>query len=315
MNRRDFFKKSTVAAGAAGLSLLLDKTGLWAQDVAAGTQNAAAAAGGPELAAIAGGEPAEMLDKAMAALGGMERFVKKGQTVLLKPNMSWDCAPETGANTNVDLMKHIAELCVKAGAGKVYVMDHNIDTKGPETSGVKAAAEAGGAIFVVGKDKSMYKEVDIPGGKILQKALVHQMVIDCDVFINIPVLKHHGGAQLTIAMKNLMGCVYDRKAYHGGHLDQCIVDFLRYRKPDLNIVDAYRVMTKGGPGGKRNAASIMPKMLLISPDIVAVDTAGEAQAVAWGIVKQGDAGHIKLAAEEGLGEGDLKKVKVIRLNA
>ncbi len=313
MNRRDFFKKSTAVAGAAGLSLLLDKTGLQAQAAVTAPSTESAAAGtAPELVAVTGGEPAEMFDKAIAALGGMERFVKKGQTVLLKPNMAWNRPPEVGANTNPDLVRRVAEHCVKAG-GKVYVMDHNIQGPAPETSGIKAAAEAGGAIFVVGNDKSMYREVENPKAKSRKKIMVHQMVMDCDVLINIPVLKNHGGAKLTMALKNLMGCVYDRGSYHRD-LDQSIVDFPFYRKPDLNILDAYRVVTKGGPSASRNYASIMPKMLLVSPDIVAVDTAGEAQAVAWGIVKPGEAGHVGLAAREGLGEGDLKKVKITKIN-
>ncbi len=317
MNRREFFKKSTAVAGAAGLSLLLDKSGLWAQDAtAASTPAAELPAGASELVAIKGGEPDVMFNKAIQALGGMERFVKKGQTVLLKPNMSWNSGPESGANTNPALVKSIAEACVKAGASKVYVMDHNIQGNAPETSGVKAAAEAGGAVFVVGDDSSMYKQVENPKAKAkgCQKIAVHEMVMNCDVLINIPVLKSHGGAKLTMALKNLMGCVDDRKVYHK-ELDQSIVDFVFYRKPDLNIMDAYRVMTTGGPMGRGNFKSIMPKMLFISSDIVAIDTVGEAQAVAWGMVKTGDARHIKMAAEAGLGEADLKKVKIIRLEA
>lgn len=316
MNRREFFKKSTAVAGVAGLSLLLDKTGLWAQDTVSASAAASLPEGASEVVAIKGGEPDVMFNKAIQALGGMERFVKKGQTVLLKPNMSWNSGPESGANTNPVLVKSIAEACVKAGASKVYVMDHNIQANAPETSGVKEAAEAGGAIFVIGNDSAMYKEIENPKAKAkgCQKISVHEMVMNCDVLINIPVLKSHGGAKLTMALKNLMGCVYNRRIYHS-ELDQSIVDFVLYRKPDLNIMDAYRVMTTGGPMGRGNFKSIVPKMLFISSDIVAIDTIGEAQAVAWGMVKTGEARHIKMAADTGLGESDIKKMKIIRLEA
>ncbi|MDD4180041.1 MAG: DUF362 domain-containing protein [Victivallaceae bacterium] len=314
MDRREFFKKGAAAAGVAGLTLMLGKTGVWAAE---STKNQETAVSGETsvLAAVKGGEPDVMFDQAIEALGGMKKFVKKGQTVLIKPNMSWDCAPDSGANTHPALVKRIVEQCLAAGAAKVYVMDHNIDREACETSGVRAAAEEAGAIFAVVKGvPSMFEEVEIPSAKILKNTRVLKMVKECDVFINVPVMKNHGGTRLTMGLKNLMGCVEDRRYYHSNGVDQCVADFPLFRKPDLNIMDAYRVMTKGGPSGKRRAESIMPKMLFASTDIVALDAVGEIQSIAWKMVKPNQVGYIPLAHAAGLGESDLKKIKIIKLS-
>jgi uncharacterized protein (DUF362 family) len=314
MNRRDFFKKGAAAVGATGLTLMLGKTGIWAADASVSDGAVPVSGNSPLLAAVKGGEPDVMLNKAMEALGGMGKFVKKGQTVLIKPNMSWDCPPESGANTHPALVKCVVEQCLAAGASKVYVMDHNIDREACETSGVRASAEEAGGIFAVVKGvSSMYEDVEISGAKVLKKARVLMMVRECDVFINVPVLKSHGGTRLTMALKNLMGCVEDRRFYHSNGVDQCVADFPLFRKPDLNILDAYRVMTKGGPAGKRRAESIMPKMLFASADIVAIDAVGEAQAISWGMVKPNQVRHIPMAHAAGLGESDLEKIKIIKL--
>jgi uncharacterized protein (DUF362 family) len=129
------------------------------------------------------------------------------------------------------------------------------------------------------------------------------------VLINVPVLKHHGGAGLTGSIKNLMGCVWNRRVYHSSGLNACMADFLLARKPDLNIVDAYRVITRNGPrGGSLDVVAPMGS-LLISPDIVAVDTAAS---MLLGR-KQGEVEPIRLAAEAGFGEMDLSKLNISRI--
>ena len=149
----------------------------------------------------------------------------------------------------------------------------------------------------------------MPGGKVLKTTDVHELVIESDVFINVPVLKSHGSTKLTIAMKNLMGNVWDRRWWHLGNLHQCIADFTAYRKPDLNIVDAYRVMVKNGPRGTGPGDVVMMKSQILSSDIVAADTAA---ARLFGM-KEEEVRHIMIAAEKGLGQGDLNKLKIKRI--
>ena len=268
----------------------------------------------PDLVAVKNGEPDAMFKKAIELMGGMEQFVKKGQTVVVKPNIGWPRVPEVGANTNPLLVKTIIESCWAAGARRVYVFDNVVTPTASnarncyQLSGIEEAAKAARAV-VVPVDNFSYREVRIPGGKILKTADVHSLILDCDVFINVPVLKHHSSTHLTIAMKNLMGVVKNRMAYHLTGLDQCIADFCLYRKPDLNVVDAYRVLMSHGPSGPGNPQSAdiqMKKTLLISRDIVAIDAAA---AKIFGREPE-SIGYIKIAHAQKIGNMNLKELKI-----
>ncbi len=128
--------------------------------------------------------------------------------------------------------------------------------------------------MVPAHQESYYKSVSIPKGKSLKSAKIHQAIVDSDKWINVPVLKNHGGAQLTISMKNYMGIVWDRRFFHANDLQQCIADVCTYAKrPVLNVVDAYRLMKTSGPRGKSPADVVLSKGLFISQDIIAADTA------------------------------------------
>lgn len=243
---------------------------------AALSSNTVAVEKAPDLVAVMGGEPAAMLDKALEALGGIGKFVKKGQKVVIKPNIGWDRAPEMAGNTNPELVAALVKKCLGAGAQKVTVFDHTCDNwqKCYETSGISDAVKKAGGIMMPGNDEKYYKEVAIPGGVTLKNAKIHESLIEADVWINVPVLKNHGGAKLTCAMKNYMGIVWDRRYFHSNDLQQCIADICTWnKKPVLNIVDAYRIMHKNGPQGKSLSDVAQLKTLIASTNIVATDTA------------------------------------------
>lgn len=265
----------------------------------------------PDLVAVRNGEPEVMLDKALEALGGMGRFVAKGATVAVKPNIGWAREAETGANTHPGLVKRVVELCLNAGAKKVYVFDHTVSTGGEcyAKSGIKAAAESAGAVLAPGDNQGHYQQVDIASGVRLKSAQVHELVLSTDVLINVPVLKHHSGSRATIAMKNLMGVVWDRQAYHKLGLHQCIADFCLYRKPQLNLVDAYRVTTGNGPQRARPEDIETMKMLIAGVDIVAVDTAAARLLKAT----PQDVEHIALAAGMKVGRTDIDAMDIRRI--
>jgi uncharacterized protein (DUF362 family) len=227
------------------------------------------------MVAVRGGEAAAMFDKGIASLGGLKQFVKPNQNVVVKPNIGWDTTPERGANTNPELVKRIVEHCFMAGAKKVYVFDNTCNewTRCYKNSGIEKAVKDAGGTLVTGNTESYYHAVDVNRGVSLKKAKVHELILESDVFINVPVLKSHSSARLTIAMKNLMGIVWDRRWWHGNDLNQCIADFCTYRKPDLNIVDAYRVMKQNGPRGISVNDVVKMKYQIIGTDMVAVDTA------------------------------------------
>ena len=306
--RRDFLKTGVVAT--AGLSLVgLNR--LFAAE-SSNTVAAAVTATVPRsvLAAVRDASRSAMLDKALSALGGMEAFVKKGQSVVIKPNIGWDAPPGRGANTHPELVGRVVELCFAAGAKSVSIFDNTCDQwqRAYANSGIEEIAKKTGAVMVNGKDKNMYRDTVISGGAKLKQAMVHPLVLDSDVFINVPVLKHHSGTLMTGCMKNLMGVVWDRMVWHRTDLHQCIADFPTFRKPALNILDAYHPMVRNGPRGKTEEDLVVMKTLLASSDIVAIDAA----AARLLDHQPADVRHIKLAADLGLGTMDLDKVDIRR---
>ena len=310
MKTRREFLKSGLALGAA--VTLANWRRLAAAETPALPPPAPAAFARPVLVAVRDGSRTAMLDKALAALGGLGTFVKAGQTVCLKPNIGWDAPPERGANTHPELVGHLVRLCLEAGAKSVSVFDNTCDQwqLTYEHSGIAKAARDAGARVVSGKDQSLYREVEIPGGVKLKHALVHSLVLDSDVLLNVPVLKHHSGTGMTAAMKNLMGVIWDRGFYHQNNVHQAIVDFLTLRKPTLNILDAYHPMVRNGPRGKTVADVVEMRTLLASTDPVALDAAA---AKLLGL-EPASVAYIKIADEMKIGTMDLTKVEIRRFN-
>jgi len=278
MDRRGFLKAAAITGVAAagvvgGIYTLKRSDGL---DILTQSVENQQTGNTADLVAVIGGEPEEMFRKAIAEVGGMGNFIKKGQKVCVKPNIGWDKKPELAANTNPQLVGEIVRQALTAGASEVVVFDHTCDewTKCYKNSGIEAAAKKAGAKVIPGNDETYYREISLPRGKSLKNAKVHRAILDCDVWINVPILKHHGGANMTIAMKNLMGIVWDRRIFHIRDLQQCIADSCTLeKKPILNIVDSYRLLKQNGPQGKSEADVVLAKALFLSQDIVAVDTA------------------------------------------
>ena len=264
MKRRYFLKAIAVTGVAStfkisnGMEILSQKTN------------------GYDLVAVLGGTSDAMFRKAIAEMGGMGKYVKKGYKVVVKPNIGWDRTPELAANTNPDLISEIIKECFTAGAKEVVVFDHTCDDwrKCYTNSGIQAAVEKAGGKMMPAHEESYYRDVSLPAGVSLKTAKIHQAILDCDVWINVPVLKMHGGAKMSVSLKNLMGIVWDRRYFHNHDLQQCIADCNTLsKKAVLNIVDAYRVIKSNGPQGRSDDDVALAKGLFVSTDSVAVDTA------------------------------------------
>jgi uncharacterized protein (DUF362 family) len=305
MERRDFIRKTISASVASGA---LFSMGKWNTVLASGTSIEKPF----DMVAIKNGNPVEMFDAGIAAMGGMKRFIKTGQTVVVKPNIGWDAPPERAANTNPELVGRIIKHCFDAGASKVMVFDNTCNewTRCYKNSGIEQAVKNNGGQVVSGKVESMYRPVAIPKGRTLKSAKVHELILDSDVFINVPVLKNHGGATMSLGMKNLMGVVWDRHTYHATDLHQCIADFVTFRKPDLNIIDGFRVMKRNGPQGVSVDDVATMKYQLIGTDIVAIDTAAtKIFDIETTLVR-----HIMLAEQMGLGTTNLDSLNIKRIS-
>ena len=308
MERRNFLKAALLGTVAGAMSFKSEKL--------FGSGKVESYAVDNDLVAVMGGEPEEMYSKAIAAMGGISRFIKKGDKVVVKPNMGWDKKPEFAANTNPDLLTAIIKDCFAAGASEVTVFDNTCDEWQAcyKNSGLEAAAKAAGAKVAFAHDEKYYKAVQLPKGQKLKEAKIHEAIINCDKWINVPVLKTHGGAKLTISMKNYMGIVWDREYWHKTDLQQCIADCATYeKKPVLNIVDAYRIMTQNGPKGRTIADTQTAKALFMSTDIVAVDTAALRFFGQFKTIKLEEVSHIGIAEKMNVGTTDLDKLKVERI--
>ncbi|HEY5591849.1 MAG TPA: DUF362 domain-containing protein [Paludibacter sp.] len=308
MKRRDFFKSAAVV----GLATIFKPNALAAS---ASSANLAVQAT-PDMVAVMGGEPEAMLIRALKELGGIGKYVKKGNKVVIKPNIGWDRKPELAANTNPELVGALVKLCKSAGASEILVFDHTCHDwkKSYTNSGIEKAVSDAGGKMVPGNDESYYREVDFPRGVNLKKAKIHKSLLECDVWFNVPILKNHGGAKNTISMKNLMGIVWDRSFFHNNDLHQCIADSATFhKKPALNIVDAYRILKSNGPQGKSESDVVKLKSLIISPDFVAVDTAAMKMFSQVQPTDIKDVRHIALAEKLRVGTQNLEKLNVKRI--
>ncbi len=305
MKRRDFIFKGLGAGILAGSGVSLNGFSRLMGNPAAAPDAAF------DLVAVKGTDPAAMFDKGIDSIGGMAEFVKPGQTVVIKPNIGWDAVPERAANTNPELIGRIIKRCYEAGAKSVSVFDNTCDEwkKCYTNSGIEEEVKKAGGAIVPGNSESYYKDVTVPEGKTLTEAKVHELILNSDVFINVPVLKSHSSAKLTIAMKNLMGVVWDRRWWHQNDLHQCIADYTTFRKPDLNVIDAYRVMKRNGPRGVSVEDVVTLDSLIISKDIVAADAAA---AKIFGFEPE-DIPYIAIASEMGIGNMDLATLNINRI--
>jgi len=265
------------------------------------------------LSVARGPDPAAITSRAIAALGGMERFVRSGDDVIIKPNICVDYhPPEYAATTNPTVVATLVSLCLGAGARRVRVMDTPFGGT-PETayavSGIRDAVEAaGGEMEVMSPVK--FAEFDIPDGRQITSWRIYQDIIKTDVLINVPIAKHHSLARLTLGGKNLLGVVPDPNRFHR-NLSQRVADLVSLVRPDLTVMDAVRILKTHGPtGGSLNDVQ-QTDTVIASHDIVAAD--------AWAATLFGltgaDIGYVQAAAEIGLGTLDLDHIKVEEINA
>lgn len=305
MDRREFIKLSAecVAFTAFGMSLpgLLPK----------------ARAGQYPDVVTASGDPGPAAKAAVEALGGMGRFVKKGQKVVLKPNMSFPNPPEAATTTHPAVTRQLVEMCREAGASSIMVLDNPLRKAElcVERSGIKKACEGLPDVQVEGLENSrFFQEVKVPEGKRLTSTMVMKAVLDADVLISAPVAKSHSATGVSLAMKGMMGLIYNRTEMHMMDLDSAIVDLCTLLRPALTVIDASRVLSDNGPGGPGKVIAL--KKIVASADMVAADAMAVELGTWYGKrFKARQVKHIKLAHERGLGNLDLSEQTIKEVTA
>jgi len=313
LDRRQFLQLSGAVVGAAllGAGCTANKPG------SAGTSPRRALPPAPTgdqayLAAAHGTSPSAITEAALKAVGGIERFVKSGQSVIIKPNICVDYhTAEYAATTNPEVVAALVKLCLGAGAKRVRVMDMPFGGT-PESAyaitGIGEAVKgAGGEMEIMSPVK--YIKTAIPDGKDLTAWDIYRDALEADVLIDVPIAKHHSLSRLTLGGKNLLGLVSSANQIHQ-NLGQRIADLISVIRPTLTVVDAYHILVAHGPtGGSLNDVKAA-NTVIVSHDIVAADAYG---ATLFNL-KGKDIAFVKAAADMELGTLDLASVKVAEVN-
>jgi uncharacterized protein (DUF362 family) len=267
---------------------------------------------------VVSGDPTSATKKAIEAMGGISRFVKKGARVVLKPNMSFARTPEIGANTTPQVVATVAKLCIDAGAERVMVLDHTLQRPELclERSGIQEACKGIKNVYVLPlQEKKFYQEIKVPQGKILEKVEVMKDVLNSDVLINLPTAKSHSTTGVSLGIKGLMGLIWDRESFHSRfNINQALADLLTVIKPNLTILDATRALVSGGPGGPGEVHK--PNLIIAGIDPVAVDSFGVTVAPWYGKNFKGrQVEHLLVAFQRGLGKIDIDQLRILKEKA
>lgn len=302
MNRRDFLARAGGVIAAAGFTAL---------------RQSALAEGKKSRIVVANGTGKEAVEAAVNRLGGMKKFIKPEAVVVLKPNISFPNPPEWGTTTSPWMVKAAAEICLEAGAKKVIVVDNPLGTspmKNVERSGIgEALAGIPGVDVMLISENRKFIKMDNKDLGVLKSVETARILGKADLLINLPTAKSHCETGVSLGMKNLMGLIWDRKAFHQVYnLERAIAELLAYIHPDLTIMDASRALLNNGPVGPGKVAQVGKIVAGIDP--VAVDSFTLTLAE-FNLRKMTPAQvpHIACAAEMGFGTADWDEMDIVEV--
>jgi uncharacterized protein (DUF362 family) len=298
ISRRDFLKVSATGAslGLTGYPALTMAMSDW------------------DLAVVSGA-PAAATRRAIEVLGGMGRFVKKGQRVVIKPNMSFAKEPDAATTTHPAVVAAVAQACIDAGARSILVFDHTLHRPELclEKTGIREACRnLPGVVVSAVKDKRFFREVRVPQGVVLDRVEILEDLLEDPVLINVPVAKSHSTTIVSLGLKNSMGLIWNRWSFHiQFNIHEGLVDLATVIRPQLTIIDASRALVTGGPGGPGEVRRT--NQIIAGVDPVAVDAYGVGIAPWFGRnFTPGQMEFLTLARRRRLGRMDLKELKIFQ---
>ncbi len=293
MDRRTFLK----ASGAATLlAPSLIREALAAKEL-------------PLVAVAEGSDYPAITRRAINAVGGMKRFVKPGDVVVVKPNMGWDRSTELAANTHPQVVRAVVEECLAAGARKVKVFDNtcNDARRCYVNSGIENALKGMKNVECKQLEPERFRKITL-NGQFLKEWELYDEALSANVYINVPVAKHHELSKLTLGLKNVMGIMGGKRGYVHRNLDTALADVNAHVKTHLTVIDATRILTKHGPQGGNIADVKVLNKVIASTDTVAAD----AFATTLFGLKPADIPVTVAAYKRGLGEMNLDKIRVVK---
>lgn len=302
MDRRQFLK--TTLAWSAGIGMpipFLDIT------------DSFAAPASPHLTVATGTPYDQLIRKALESAGGMANFVKKGDMVVIKPNIGWDRSPEQAANTHPLVVKTLAEMALDAGAAKVKIFDRTCNEKRRcyVNSGMEEAINSLGSrkVRLEHIDRRKFVPVDIKKGESLKRWEIYRDALEADCYINVPVAKNHGLSVLTLGLKNSMGVIGGNRGSLHFDLGQKLADLATVLRPTLTVVDATRMLLRNGPQGGRTSDVKITDTVIVTRDMVAAD----AYATTLFGMRPEDIDSTVEAARMGLGVMEIDKMQISTL--
>lgn len=261
----------------------------------------------PAMAVARGDDPLRLLRRAIDDLGGIRRFISRGDVVVIKPNMAWDRVPEQAANTNPGVVAEMVRLCREAGARSVIVTDVSIhDARRTfERSGIAPAARAAGATVLL-PEPHRFREVDLRG-EVLGVWPVFEPFLEADKMINMPIAKHHSLTGVSLGIKNWYGILGGQRRRLHQRIHESLADLAAFMRPTLTVLDAWRVLLRNGPTGGNLEDVAAAKTIVAGTDPVAVDAWA---ARTWWNLEPAALPYLKLAAARGLGTADFETLRI-----
>ena len=303
MDRRDFLKQ--VMLWSAGISTAIPSFRI-------GSELLAAEKASPLLSHVTGKNYHELVARVLEPLGGIGKFVKTGDNVVIKPNMAWDRSPDQAANTHPLVVKALVEQSLDAGAKKIMVFDRtcNEERRCYVNSGIQEALKTvrDNRLKFYHPDSRKFVPVNIERGKAVRKLEIYKDALEADTYINVPVAKHHSLSRLTLGLKNSMGVLGGNRGQMHHDLGQKLADLATVIRPKLTVIDATRILLRNGPqGGNIDDVKILDT-IIASADPVACD----AYATTLFDMQPEDINSTVAAYKLGLGEMDLARMRIIK---
>ena len=264
---------------------------------------------GRTISIVEGSDRVKTVNKAIESLGGIERFVKPGETVAIKPNVAFASPPKLGATANPELVAEVVRLCCKAGAKQVIVTDNPINDPAScfEWSGIGKAANEAGAKVILPK-AHLFRHTTLAGGKLIRNWPVFFGPFEnVDKLIGISPVKDHARAGASMAMKNWYGLLGGRRNVFHQDINTIIAELSMMVRPTLVILDGTEVMMTNGPTGGSLSDLRAENTLIASTDMVAADACGCTLLE----LKVSDLPYLTKAERAGAGTTDYESLKPV----
>jgi len=259
------------------------------------------------------GSPEQAVRKGLQHWGGLKKFIRPNDTILLKPNVSFPNPKEWGSTTSPEVVSTVAKLALEAGAARVIVADNTMregDLCFRKTGLSEALKDIPKVKVLPLQKESFFHDSKVVDGKALHTVQSAKLIERCDVLINLPCAKSHSATKVSFGLKNLMGLIWDRNYFHSNtDLHRAIAELATVIRPHLTILDASRALVTGGPTGPGKVRDL--SSILIGTDPLAVDAYAVTMAN-WNnrMEKVEFVKHLAFASKLGVGNIDVKTLSV-----